>query len=215
MGTWTGTYSALVVDVNDPLSLGRARLYVPQIHGEAVTGWAAPVSAGVTVPGDQVAMTYAGADQNYPVFWPVRPVPFTAAQVGAVELGGVAAGTGVKRTGAGTAASPYTLAASVSADPGNGLVLGSDSGLFATVPQTGTVSITVTSAASATAVVTFPRAYASAPGVFTNFSSGAGPTAGWNTRAINITTTSFSVFIYGTSSSFTVVMDWLAFPTPF
>lgn len=72
MDTWSGTYSAVVVDTNDPQGAGRVRLYVPQVHGDAVTGWAVPVSQGFVLPGDQVVVTYSGADQNYPVFWPSK-----------------------------------------------------------------------------------------------------------------------------------------------
>jgi hypothetical protein len=74
MDTFSGTYSAVVVDANDPTGAGRVRLYVPQVHGEAVTGWAAPVVPGLPQAGDQVEMTYAGSDQNYPVYWPSRPL---------------------------------------------------------------------------------------------------------------------------------------------
>jgi hypothetical protein len=43
-----GIYRGVVADTNDPLSKGRIRMLVPQILGEAVTGWAFPI-VGVPV----------------------------------------------------------------------------------------------------------------------------------------------------------------------
>ena len=39
-----GIYRGVVVDSNDPASQGRIRMLVPQVLGEAVTGWAYPIS---------------------------------------------------------------------------------------------------------------------------------------------------------------------------
>lgn len=215
METYPGTYTAQVVEVDDPTGQSRVRLVVPQVHGTASTTWARPASGGTCRVGDLVMMAYAGGDPNYPVYWPGRSVVTSVnGQVGDADVV-VLAGGGTVVAGAGSVAVPYVVAAALSADGGNGLMLGSDQGLYARAPQTGSVSMTVASTTLGTSAVVFPRAYSAAPVVMVNFSSGAGPTAGWGSRAINVTATGFSIFIFGTSSSFTVSMQWLAFPTPF
>jgi hypothetical protein len=70
-----GVYTGIIVDTTDPLGRGRVRLQVPQLTGLAVTTWATPAAHGVTQVGDQVTVAHDGSDRNYPVFWPIRPVP--------------------------------------------------------------------------------------------------------------------------------------------
>lgn len=70
-----GVYTGVVVDTNDPQGRGRVRLQIPQVAGLAVTAWALPAAHGVAEVGDQVSVAHDGSDRNYPVFWPVRPVP--------------------------------------------------------------------------------------------------------------------------------------------
>lgn len=65
-----GLYSAVVVSNSDPEQRGRVQLQIPQITGLAVSGWAEPITAGESVPGDHVYMTFEGGDRNYPLFWP-------------------------------------------------------------------------------------------------------------------------------------------------
>jgi hypothetical protein len=72
-----GSYAAKVVEVHDPTGQGRVRLVVPQVHGTTVTGWARPASVGTAAVGDQVVVAFDGGDVNYPVFWPVTPIPPT------------------------------------------------------------------------------------------------------------------------------------------
>lgn len=42
-----GIYRGVVVDSNDPNNQGRIRMLVPQILGEAVTGWAYPITGAI------------------------------------------------------------------------------------------------------------------------------------------------------------------------
>lgn len=42
-----GIYRGVIADANDPLELGRAKLYIPQVLGEAVTDWAWPVGGAI------------------------------------------------------------------------------------------------------------------------------------------------------------------------
>lgn len=76
--------------------------------------------------------------------------------------------------------------------------------------QAGFTNITVTAATSATLAVVFDRPFAVPPAVAVSINSGAGATAGWGSRAINIVTTGFTIFIFGTSSTFTVPIAWQA-----
>jgi hypothetical protein len=78
--------------------------------------------------------------------------------------------------------------------------------------QAGTINMTVTAATSATQGITFAAPYDVAPSVSGNINSGAGSTSGWNARAINVTTTGFTLFIFGASSTFTVPVQWQAQP---
>ena len=52
--------------------------------------------------------------------------------------------------------------------------------------------------------------FRAAPAVSTNIDNGAGATAGWGSRALNITATGFTIFIFGASSSFTASVYWQA-----
>ncbi|MFI9271865.1 phage baseplate assembly protein V [Kitasatospora sp. NPDC052896] len=91
MASTDGTYTATVVDTNDPAGQGRVRLLIPQIHGTAITGWARPAAAGQVLPGDRVYAAYDGGDPNWPLYWPSRPVvpalP-TPAEIGAAVAPG-------------------------------------------------------------------------------------------------------------------------------
>lgn len=76
--------------------------------------------------------------------------------------------------------------------------------------QAGVASLTVAAAASQTQAVVFATPFRAIPAVSTNIDNGTGATAGWGSRAINITTTGFTIFIFGTSSSFTTSVYWQA-----
>lgn len=106
-----GVYNAVVADTNDPTGAGRVRLYVPQVTGSAVSGWAHPAGTGTVQPGDKVYMSYAGGDRNYPQFWPLTPtVQSVQGQTGQVSLA-LQAGSHATVTGAGTPASPWVVTA--------------------------------------------------------------------------------------------------------
>ena len=82
-------YRGIVVDINDPLKLGRARIRVPSIHGtnkqnsnyvsDMNIPWAFPAiwsSAGndqgmfdPPTPGTRVFMTYEAGDSKYPIYF--------------------------------------------------------------------------------------------------------------------------------------------------
>lgn len=42
-----GLYRGVIADSDDPLELGRVKLYIPQILGEAVTDWAWPLNGSI------------------------------------------------------------------------------------------------------------------------------------------------------------------------
>lgn len=78
--------------------------------------------------------------------------------------------------------------------------------------QSGTKSMSFTSLSSTTQTVTFPEAFVNIPSVNVNINSGSGSTSDWHARAINITTTSFGMFVYGagTSTWSGVNVNWTA-----
>ena len=78
----------------------------------------------------------------------------------------------------------------------------------------GTVNITFVTVNSSTAAVNFGFTFPGIPTVMTNIDSGAGSTARWESRAISITTTGFTMFVYqsqATNGSWTdVPVSWIA-----
>lgn len=60
----------------------------------------------------------------------------------------------------------------------------------------GTTTVSFTSLSSTTVSVNFGFTFPTAPTVMTNIDSGAGATARWESRAITITTTGFTLFVY-------------------
>lgn len=80
--------------------------------------------------------------------------------------------------------------------------------------RTGTVSISFTSVTSATASVAFGFTFPVVPRVMTNIDSGAGSTARWESRAITVTTTGFTMFVYQsqalTGTWTDIPVTWLA-----
>lgn len=77
--------------------------------------------------------------------------------------------------------------------------------------ETGTVTTGPSSAASFTTDVSFTGTFASPPQVFINLPSGSGTTAKWHGRAISITTTGFTLFGFGDSSTtFSSAWQWFA-----
>lgn len=77
--------------------------------------------------------------------------------------------------------------------------------------QTGIATISFTTQTSNSTAVTFSPAFAVAPQVHVNINTAPGSTAGWATRAINITTTGFTIFSFGTSNTWvSVPVAWTA-----
>jgi hypothetical protein len=76
--------------------------------------------------------------------------------------------------------------------------------------QAGLSSVTVSAAASATLAVTFATPFRAVPAVSTNIDHSTGASSGWGSRAINITTTGFTIFLFGSSSTFTASVYWQA-----
>ncbi len=79
--------------------------------------------------------------------------------------------------------------------------------------QAGAVSASVVAATSFSTTVTFqiPWPTGLIPVVVTNIDSGSGTTAGWISRAINISETAFTLFASGGSTTFSnIEIQWLA-----
>lgn len=76
--------------------------------------------------------------------------------------------------------------------------------------QVGTASVSFTSQTSFSQSVTFPTAFASTPVVMTNIHTGSGVAGHWSSRAINITTTGFQIFVYSDTGA--AAATWSAIP---
>lgn len=61
---YLGVYRGIIADANDPLNLGRAKIYVPQILGESVTDWAWPVTGAISEIKYPYGTFYTTADQT-------------------------------------------------------------------------------------------------------------------------------------------------------
>lgn len=83
--------------------------------------------------------------------------------------------------------------------------------LNATDVQNDQVLISFTSLTSFTQAVVFPLAYAAPPIVGTDIVSGAGPTARFGCRAISISATGFTLFIFVTDAA-GVATTWVDQP---
>lgn len=67
-----GTYSGAVVDDADPLELNRLGVVVPDVYGDAVSVWAAPLQSATSLPavGDLVLISFERGDTDYPIWEP-------------------------------------------------------------------------------------------------------------------------------------------------
>jgi hypothetical protein len=81
--------------------------------------------------------------------------------------------------------------------------------LVAPFQQTGLSTVSFTNKESFTVDITFPIAYSTAPRVFTNIAAGAGSTARWGSRAIEVTTSGFSLFLFSGDAD---TVSWSAIP---
>lgn len=81
--------------------------------------------------------------------------------------------------------------------------------------KTGSASGGPSAATSWTLAVNYGVTFPAVPNVHVNLNNGAGATANWDVRAISITTTGFTVFAYGPSSTFsTSEWRWTAIYAP-
>lgn len=77
--------------------------------------------------------------------------------------------------------------------------------------ERGTALISVSAATSDLQAVSFTVPFDVAPNVHVNFNSAPGAAANWHCRAINITTTGFTIFSFGPSNTFSnVPIGWTA-----
>ena len=67
-----GTYRAVVVDDADPMQQNRLGVIVPDVYGDDVSVWAAPLSAGASPPpiGDLVLISFELGDTDHPIWEP-------------------------------------------------------------------------------------------------------------------------------------------------
>lgn len=77
----------------------------------------------------------------------------------------------------------------------------------------GKVNVSFTALTSFTVAVVFPHVTNGTPHVFTNIDDGSGPTAQWHSRAINITASGFTLFVFATAASTwsNIPVSWAAF----
>lgn len=81
--------------------------------------------------------------------------------------------------------------------------------------QAGQALVTFVAQTGFTQAVVFDRPFPAAPAVSTNIASGAAATAQWHSRAISVTTTGFTIFVFtaGIAASWTdVPVQWQAQP---
>lgn len=102
-------------------------------------------------------------------------------------------------------------AANASLDSISTVAITHSSGMTYKPDQNGTVSMSFGPATSSTTNVTFTTAFGSIPRVFTNINSGVAATASWGSRAISVSTTGFTVFVFGPSATWSSVeVQWSA-----
>jgi hypothetical protein len=82
--------------------------------------------------------------------------------------------------------------------------------------QADTELVTFTSQELDTVNVSFTPAFSGVPVVFTNIASGTGPSARWDSRAISVNSSGFTLFVFsnesGVTSSWTdVPVQWMAY----
>jgi hypothetical protein len=99
---------------------------------------------------------------------------------------------------------------------GSLLVIGTtSSGPGGAVVKTGSTTAGPTAQTSFTVAVNYGVTFPGLPNVHINLNNGAGATANWHARAISITTTGFTLFAFGPSSTFsTSEWRWTAIYAP-
>jgi hypothetical protein len=99
-----GVYRAIVSDNVDPLKNGRLKLQIPQVFGDAVTGWAwgiSPSQSSALLPniGDGVFVSFEGGDPSYPIWHGTFAQQPSAPIIDATAYSPVWSGTGLTFTG--------------------------------------------------------------------------------------------------------------------
>lgn len=83
--------------------------------------------------------------------------------------------------------------------------------------EVGSELVSFTTLTQSTVAVTFDRPFDSIPAVTTNINSGSGSTANWSSRAFGISTTGFTLFVYGSGATSTwasIEVQWVATANP-
>ena len=96
------------------------------------------------------------------------------------------------------------------------LVIGAvgSGGALGAMTKTGTVTTGPSAVTFFTQVVNFGVTFPAVPNVHINMNSSAGPTANWHYRAYNITTTSYTLYSFGPSNTFSAPYQWTATYAP-
>lgn len=69
-----GIYRARVAVSRDPETRKRVRLFIPQIFGVEMTGWALPISPGSVPATDTLVWAmFSGGEVDKPVYFPTAP----------------------------------------------------------------------------------------------------------------------------------------------
>jgi hypothetical protein len=81
--------------------------------------------------------------------------------------------------------------------------------------RTGTTNVSFSALEASTVAVTFGFTFPAVPKVMTNIQNGAAATSRWDGRAITVTTTGFTLFVYsnaaGSTSTWSAIpVDWTA-----
>jgi hypothetical protein len=116
-----------------------------------------------------------------------------------------------------TAYAPVGAVVQMISQRGSLMVIGAvgSSGANGPMVKTGTATGGPTAATSVSIPVNYGVTFPATPNVHVNLNNGAGSTSGWNVRAINITTTGFTVFAFGGSTTFsTTEWRWTAILAP-
>jgi hypothetical protein len=95
-------------------------------------------------------------------------------------------------------------------DPASWAALGALSSDYQLL-QAGSVNISFTAQTSFVVAVNFAQPFPSTPSVSTNINNGTGSTSGWGSRAFNVTSAGFTMFVFGSSSTWNNVnVQWQA-----
>lgn len=95
-------------------------------------------------------------------------------------------------------------------DPASWLAIGASSSQYAQL-QAGSVGVSFAVQTSFTTAVSFATPFSGTPSVSCNINNGTASAANWHARAIGVTATGFTLFVFGPSSTWTNVnVQWQA-----